>query len=253
MRPGRRSASRIEEALGQLDGARSVDFSALSSGVVGADPAFPSGSWHWIRPPAPDTVDLMDGTLHFPTQAGGLEDHAAGILAEPEPPGDYALETHLRLDLPPDGCCQNSVQAGLVIYGDDGNYLQLAHISRAEIEQIVFTKAVDPVPPRFPREGNTVVGPADAWTYLRIVKHTRMGEETYTAYSSRDGVEWTRGGTWSDTLGRDARIGLVSMGGAGIHRELRLRPRLYPATGVKPSSHIAGHPMRGRGHRAFRR
>jgi arabinan endo-1,5-alpha-L-arabinosidase len=122
----------------------------------------------------------------------------------------------MRLDLPPDGCCQDFVQAGLVIYGDDGNYLELAHLSREQTRQIVFTKAVYPVPPRYTHEGNTVVGPAAAWTYLRIVKRTQMGEETYTAYSSRDGMKWTRGGTWTDALGQDARIGLVAMGGAGF-------------------------------------
>jgi hypothetical protein len=99
---------------------------------------------------------------------------------------------------------------------DDGNYLKLAHLTRAQTQQVLFTKAVFPVPPRYPHEGNTVVGPAAAWTYLRIVKRTQMGEEAYTVYSSRDGVEWSRGGTWTDALGRDARIGLVAMGGAGF-------------------------------------
>ncbi len=136
-------------------------------------------------------------------------------MTEAEPSGDYAVETRVRLDLPADGCCPNAVQAGLVIYGNDGNYLKLAHLSGAQIQQVIFTKAIDPVLPRFPREGNSVVGPAAVWTYLRIVKHTRTGEGIYTAYSSRDGVEWTRGGTWTDALGGDARIGLVAMGGTG--------------------------------------
>jgi len=107
------------------------------------------------------------------------------------------------------------VQAGLVIYGNDGNYLKLTHLSRAQTQQVIFTKAIDPALPRFPREGNTVVGSAAAGTYLRIVKHIQMGEGTYTAYSSHDGVEWTRGATWTDALGGDARIGVVAMGGTG--------------------------------------
>ncbi len=57
------------EALGRLDNARSVEFSTLPIGAVGADPAFPSGAWRWVRPPAPNTVVLLDGTLHFPTQS----------------------------------------------------------------------------------------------------------------------------------------------------------------------------------------
>lgn len=41
-------------------------------------------------------------------------------------------------------------------------------------------------------------------------------EGRYTAYTSRDGQHWVRGGTWTHTLGRAARIGLVSMGGSGF-------------------------------------
>ena len=40
--------------------------------------------------------------------------------------------------------------------------------------------------------------------------------ERYTAYTSQDGTRWVRGGTWTHDLGDDARIGLVSMGGAGF-------------------------------------
>ncbi len=85
-----------------------------------------------------------------------------------------------------------------------------------QTRQIVFTKAVGPVPRRTPHEGNAVVGPAATWIYLRIVKRTRPGEEIYTAYSSRDGAQWLQGSTWTATLGGDARIGLVAMGGAGF-------------------------------------
>jgi arabinan endo-1,5-alpha-L-arabinosidase len=90
------------------------------------------------------------------------------------------------------------------------------HLSREQTRQVVFTKEVGPVPRRAPHEGNAVVGPAATWTYLRIVKRTRADEEAYTAYSSRDGAQWLQGSTWTDTLGSDARIGLVAMGGAGF-------------------------------------
>ena len=38
----------------------------------------------------------------------------------------------------------------------------------------------------------------------------------YTAYTSRDGETWVRGGTWTHDLGRNAQIGLVAMGGTGF-------------------------------------
>jgi arabinan endo-1,5-alpha-L-arabinosidase len=52
---------------------------------------------------------------------------------------------------------------------------------------------------------------------LRIaVRHSQAGDERYTAYTSRDGRQWVRGGTWTHQLGAGARIGLVSMGGSGF-------------------------------------
>ena len=69
----------------------------------------------------------------------------------------------------------------------------------------------------FPYYGNTMASAPNEGTWLRIVKRTQQkGEELYMAYTSRDGVNWTRGGTWTHQLGSYARIGLVSMGGSGF-------------------------------------
>jgi len=51
---------------------------------------------------------------------------------------------------------------------------------------------------------------------LRIVRHTQGKEERYTAYTSRNGITWVHGGTWTHQLGDQAKIGLVSMGGSGF-------------------------------------
>lgn len=220
IRPGGEASTGISmpqpDPLGPPEDAFSVDFSTLAMDATGPDPYVPSAAWEWIRPPTDATTGLVDGMLRIATQAGDLATHTASILTEPTPAGDYAVETRIRLNLPPDGCCHDFVQAGLVIYGDDDNYIKLAHMSVGDTRQTIFTKAVGPVPRRTPHEGNAVVGPAATWMYLRIVKRMRAGEEDYTAYSSRDGMEWLRGSTWTDTLGPTARIGLVAMGGEGF-------------------------------------
>src|SRR5207253_1754692 len=54
----------------------------------------------------------------------------------------------------------------------------------------------------------------------RIVRRGYGGGERYTAYTSRDGVMWVRGGMWVHSLGAHSRIGLVSMGGTGFTAEL---------------------------------
>ena len=85
------------------------------------------------------------------------------------------LETRVKLDVPAEGCCFNFVQAGLVVYGDDDNFVKLATTSIFETRQTEFAKELFPVQAGFPRYGNTVVGPVGDWTDLRIVRRSEGG------------------------------------------------------------------------------
>jgi arabinan endo-1,5-alpha-L-arabinosidase len=185
-----------------------------------------SARWTWVRPPDPSTYQVTGGTLQWKTQPDDLHpssvppaptDKLASVLTEPAPAGDYMVETKVKVDVPADGqCCFNYVQGGLLIYGDDGNYVKLASVSIWNTRQTEFGKQILPQPPGYPTYGNTVVGPVGDWTYLRIVRHHARSSDTYTAYTSLDGRHWDHGGTWTHNLGRSPRIGLVSMGGSGF-------------------------------------
>lgn len=170
--------------------------------------------WSYVREPMSGT-SVSGGSFNFDTQAADLfvTSNNASVLVEPTPDGDYIVETAVRLNLPDEGCCFNFRQAGLVIYGGDDNFVKLVHVSIFNTRQTEFAKELFPVQEGYPRYGNTVVGPPDETTFLRIAKRTRDGEEHYTAYTSIDGMNYTRGGTWTHSLGDNARIGLVSMGG----------------------------------------
>ena len=137
----------------------------------------------------------------------------------------------MRPIVPAEGCCYNYAQGGLVIYGDDDNFIKL----------VAFAILWDP-PDRvrqgdtegttgYPRYGNSNVGPPGVTTWLRIVKTTSGRNELYRAYTSDDGTTWEPGGVWTHQLGADAKIGLVSMA-ARLALLLRLRPRL-------PARHLA--------------
>lgn len=170
--------------------------------------------WQWIRQPSADTYGVNSDGLRFNTQRADLfvTNNSASVLTEPAPNGNFMVETRVRLDVPPEGCCFNYAQAGLVIYGDDDNFIKLTHVSIFNTRQTEFAKEIAPVPAGYPRYGNTVVGPPNEWTYLRIVARQQGGQDEYTAYTSRDGTNWVRGGTWTHKLGKNVRIGLVSMG-----------------------------------------
>ncbi len=174
--------------------------------------------WSWVRAPDLTTFRLTGSAFEWDTQPADLyvDLNNASVLYEAAPPTDYLVELKVGLDVPAEGCCFNHSQAGLVIYRDDDNYIKLVHVSIGSTRQTEFAKEVGPVSPGFPRYGNSVVGPPGDWTWLRIARRQQGADENYTAYSSRDGLNWTRGGTWIHRLGSIARIGLVSQSGAGF-------------------------------------
>jgi arabinan endo-1,5-alpha-L-arabinosidase len=184
-------------------------------------------AWTWVREPDATTYAVGGGSFSMDTQAADLyvDANNASVLTRPAPDGDYVVETRVRLSLPAEGCCFNYVQAGLVLYENDDSFIKLVHVSIWETRQTEFAREVSGVPAGYPRYGNTVVGPPGEWTWLRIVVRNHGagsvdgpygGQQRFTAYTSHDGVTWTRGGTWAGDLGEDARIGLVAMGGSGF-------------------------------------
>ena len=182
--------------------------------------------WGWVRTPAPGSYSLVAGALRLATADTELHLYPEGpparapILVEAAPPGDFVVETRLRLDVPPTGEGYNYAQAGLVLYGDDDNYLKLATVAIGGTRQVEFAKQLAP-PPGSPNYGSTfggAPGGSGGWTWLRLVRRAVPGtaEARYTAYTSRDGARWERGATWTHTLGPGVRIGLVAMGRVGF-------------------------------------
>lgn len=176
--------------------------------------------WSWVREPAADTWSVADGEFHMDTQNADLhvDDHNASVLLRDLPDGNWMIETKVRVNLPAEGCCFNFVQAGMLVYGDDDNYLKLAHVSIWETRQIEWAKELSPVPDGYPRYGNTVVTAPGEWTWLRIARYPQDGHINYQAYVSRDGVNWNRGGVWTHDLDTP-QLGLFAMGGSGFQAD----------------------------------
>ncbi|WP_437682535.1 family 43 glycosylhydrolase [Sorangium sp. So ce131] len=178
------------------------------------DGAALDGRWSWVREPAEGTFGLSGGALRWSTQSADLfEDlDSASVLIEEAPAGDYMVETKVTLDVPPEGCCFNFAQAGIVIYGDDDSFVKLVSYSSWDTRQIEFAKEVSAAGEGEPRYGSTVLGAAGRTVWLRVARQAGGGEERYTAFSSRDGRAWVRGGTWTHEIGGEGRIGVVAMG-----------------------------------------
>jgi len=139
------------------------------------------------------------------------------VLTQAAPAGSYAVETVVRLDVPPSGAGYDYVQGGLVIYGSDDRFLKLTHVSAGQTRLTEFGKELPTTGGGYPRYGGFTVGPPGDLTWLRIVKRVTGAHTYFTAYTSNDGTHFVRGGTWQyDELGAGERIGLVSLGGAGF-------------------------------------
>lgn len=181
------------------------------------------GTWSWQRDDVAPPSTVSDGVLSIPVQAADLYvdvDNAAVLLRD-APRGDYMIETKVRMDVP-GGCCYNYAQAGILAYGSDDAYVKLTETSIWNTRQTEFAKEIASAPEGWARYGNTVVGPpGDEWTYLRIVvqklsgsDRAEAGQDTqrFTAYTSRDGQTWVKGGTWTHALGSDTQIALAAYG-----------------------------------------
>jgi arabinan endo-1,5-alpha-L-arabinosidase len=154
------------------------------------------------------------------TQSADLftDSNNASVLLADLPDGNWMIETKVHINLPPEGCCFNYVQAGVLVYGDDDNFLKLGETSIWETRQTEWAKEMFPVPSGYPRYGNTVVSAPGDWTWLRIARWPQDGHINYQAYVSTDGINWNRGGVWTHALD-DARLGLYAMGGSGFQAD----------------------------------
>lgn len=175
--------------------------------------------WHFIHPAANNTYTLTGSAYEVQTQGPDLNGDPTHveILAESVPPGDYLVETKLSTTIPPGpACCYNFAQGALLIYGNDQNNIKADVFANFDTRQTEFGKEVGPVPANYPTYGNSVIGPPDGETWLRLAIHHRNGYELYTSYSSNDGLHWDRGSTWIHQLGSGALIGIAAQNFAGI-------------------------------------
>jgi arabinan endo-1,5-alpha-L-arabinosidase len=187
---------------GRLDRALSDEF---NGGTVGA-------GWETVRSPK---VTVSSGSLQWPVEGTDLvgTGNTAGLLLRNAPKGNWTVQTKLTLNLGADEV-RNFQQAGLIAYVNDDLFTRLSKVAIWNTRQVEFGKEM-PYAGSL-SYGGTIIGPPALTTWLRIVHRTnpRTGEHVLTAFSSRNGHTWTRGGAWTLPKGSTIKIGLEAMGGA---------------------------------------
>ena len=180
------------------------------------DPSLAGFTWVRRNP----AVTVSGGSLRWPVEGTDLvgDGNTASVLLHSTPgDGDWIAEAKTTLDLGVD-TVRNYQQVGLIAYEDDDDFARLSNVAIWNTRQTEFGRetAADPKAPDGPTSyGGAVVGTSAATMWLRLAHHLSSdGEHLYRAGTSRDGVSWTWGATWTFRPGTSPRIGLVAHGGA---------------------------------------
>jgi arabinan endo-1,5-alpha-L-arabinosidase len=208
----------IQDNPGTLMASYSDDFNASTLNT---------SQWTFLHAPATYTMtgstyavqSVGDESVYLPTM------QALPILSEPAPSGNYLIEVKVATTCSPTAFYTTNQQAGLFIYNTDTNYLRLDEFSDFDTRQIEF---LDQYGPGILASGTSPydyqfapVGTPNfyAYTYLRIahrVGNGAGGSDTYTAYSSTDGITYLTGPTWTASYGSTPKIGLFAGNTAGF-------------------------------------
>ena len=180
-----------------------------------------SSQWHYIHPSA-DNSYVLTGSAYQVATSGADENSdptAVSILGESVPTsGDWLVETKVTSNVPfNNSCCFNFAQPALFIYLNDQNSIKLDFFPDFDTRQTEFGKQIGPVPADYPTYDHQNIGQAGQTMWLRIARHGNGDQgELYTAYTSPDGQNWTKGGTWQHQLGSSAQIGIAANNAAGF-------------------------------------
>ena len=192
---------------------------ALLSAEEFDDPSLAGFTWVRRNP----AVTVSGGSLRWPVEGTDLVGggNTASVLLHDTPgDGDWIAEAKTTLDLGVD-TVRNYQQVGLVAYETDDDFARLSNVAIWNTRQTEFGRetAADPKATPAPGAptsyGGAVIGTSAPTLWLRLAHHRNAaGEHLYRAGTSRDGVHWTWGATWTFRAGTAPRIGLVAHGGA---------------------------------------
>jgi arabinan endo-1,5-alpha-L-arabinosidase len=184
--------------------------------------ALNTAQWSFLHAPA---TYQMTGTTYSVQSVNdesvvlsGMQ--ALPILSEPAPSGNYMIEVRVATTSSPTAFYGTNQQAGVFIYNTDTSYLRLDEFTDFDTRQIEY---LDQYGPGYGASYDYQFAPVGtpnfySFTYLRIAHRVGTGaggSDTYTAYSSTDGVTYLQGPTWTASYGSTPKIGLFAGNTAG--------------------------------------
>ena len=166
-----------------------------------------------------DGYYVDDGALHIDTgddtdMYGGNTD-AENLILTPAPDGEWQITTEVELELDSE---REYEQAGLLVYGDDENFVKLSFIQTPDGRDMEFILQEDGEPSNDGAVDRSELLPDDYGDTVQV-RITSDGE-TVTASWSEDGAEFTEFGRERslDAID-DPQIGVAAFNGAGDGNE----------------------------------
>ncbi|MBE1485117.1 ThuA domain-containing protein [Plantactinospora soyae] len=169
--------------------------------------------WDGIVREDPAAYRVADGALRIDVPNGdiytGNNTGPTNFILQSAPEGDWTIQTRVDGSL----LDEQYQQGGLIVYGDDDNYLKFDFIADNTVGQPVNRRI------EFRSEIAAVVQEPQpqATNLTTAVWHLRLAKvgDTYTAAYSADGTTWTELAPLTNAaLGADPRVGLFSLGAA---------------------------------------
>ncbi|MEE6260404.1 ThuA domain-containing protein [Plantactinospora sonchi] len=169
--------------------------------------------WDGIVREDPAAYRIVDGALRVDVPNGDIygtgNTGPTNLVLQTAPDGDWTVETKVDGSL----FTEQYQQAGLLVYGDDDNYLKFDFIVDNQVGQPLSRRL------EFRSEvAGAVQNPQPEATNLTAsVWHLRLAKvgNTYTAAYSADGTTWSELAPLTNTaVGDTPKVGLFSLGGA---------------------------------------
>jgi arabinan endo-1,5-alpha-L-arabinosidase len=183
-----------------------------------------TSQWTFLHAPATYTMTgtaysvayAPDESVYLPTM------EALPILSEPAPTGNYLVEIKVSSTSSPTAFYTTNQQCGMFIYNADEDYLRLDEFPDFDTRQIEYLNQYGP---GILGSGTSLydyafapVGTPNFYgnTWLRIAHRVGVNgnPDTYTVYSSTDGITYLTGPTWTKSY-ISPKIGIFAGNTAG--------------------------------------
>ncbi|MEO3816964.1 ThuA domain-containing protein [Plantactinospora sp. B24E8] len=206
--------------------------------------------WDGIVREDPAAYRVADGALHVDVPNGDIygtgNTDPTNFVLQTAPEGDWTVQTKVDGSL----FTEQYQQAGLIVYGDDDNYLKFDFIVDNQVGQPLSRRI------EFRSEvGGTVQNPQPEAAGLESsVWHLRVAKvgDTYTAAYSADGTTWSELAPLTSTaVGDTPKVGLFSLGGAQTESKtvsfdyFRLSTEVADEVAPVTTAEVSGTPTAG--------